>query len=106
MHQIGPEPNAGENSIAYAQTWLHSPTDRQVRYTLGTDDGCRLFVNGELTYEDNRRHGANPFAHFGVVAVKKGWNRFLVKVENGGGEFGLYLRILDESVTYSREKAP
>jgi hypothetical protein len=93
----------GENAIAYAEIWLEAPEDREVLYALGTDDGCRLWVNNELLFEDNTRHGANPLAQVGRMRLRAGWNRVLVKIENGAGGFGLYFRVLDAEVRSVRE---
>jgi hypothetical protein len=92
-----------ENAIAYAQTWLYAPRDKTVLYTLGTDDGCQLFVNGNLVYTDNTRHGASPVQHIGRLVLPEGWSRVLIKVENGRHHFGLYFRVLDPEVIYSAE---
>ncbi len=88
-------------AIAYAETFVQSPDDRTVHYALGTDDGARLWVNGEMIFEDNTQHGASPFQQFGKLSLKKGSNRVLVKVENGGGAFGLYFRLFDGEVKAS-----
>lgn len=93
-----------ENAIAYAQTWLHASSDRRVRYTLGSDDGCRLFINDELVHEAVVRRGAAPMQHLGEVDLRAGWNRVLFKVENGTGGFGLYFRVLDDEVTWSETR--
>jgi len=86
------------DAIAYLQTWLISPDDREVGYTLGTDDGCLLWVNGRLVYEDPTRHGAQPLAQVGRISLREGRNRVLLKIENGGGDFGAYFRVLDPEV--------
>ena len=36
--------------------------------------------------------------HLGRAKLAAGWNRVLIKVENGTGAFGLYFRPLDERV--------
>ena len=86
------------NAIAYARTWLHSPDARSVRIALGTDDGCRFWLNDSLLYEDNTRHGATPYQHLMALPLKPGWNSVLLKVENGVGSFGLYFRLFDEEI--------
>ena len=90
-----------QKAIAYARTYLHSPNDRTVRYAVGTDDGCRFYLNGTMLYEDTKQHGADPFGHFGRLELKRGWNRVLIKVENGGGGFGLYFRVFDDEIRSS-----
>ncbi|MCH7870951.1 MAG: CehA/McbA family metallohydrolase, partial [Planctomycetes bacterium] len=90
-----------QKAIAYARTYLYSPNDRTVRYALGTDDGCRFYLNGDVLFEDTKQHGADPFGHFGKLELRKGWNRVLIKVENGGGGFGLYFRVFDDEIRSS-----
>ncbi len=86
------------NAIAYAQSYIHSPDSRTARVAFGTDDGARLWLNDELMHEDVTRHGASPYQIFRKVQLRNGWNRVLFKVENGGGEFGLYLRVFDNDI--------
>jgi hypothetical protein len=102
LRALGKSRSEVENAIAYAQTYLYAPDDRTVHYTLGSDDGCRLYVNDDLVHEDNTRHGADPFGHLGRLALRRGWNRVLIKVENGGGDFGVYFRVLDDEIRWSR----
>jgi hypothetical protein len=83
---------ASSNAIAYAQTWLHSESVREVTFAFGCDDGGRISVNGVTLYESDERKGANPMEHIGTMTLRPGWNRVLVKVENGDGGFGLYFR--------------
>jgi len=88
-----------ENAIAYAETWLVSPDEREVPFALGTDDGCRLLLNGEPIVEAVTRRGASPWQHFGKLPLRAGRNRVLVKVENGTGDFGLYFQVFDAEVS-------
>ena len=75
---------------------------RTVPFALGTDDGCRVYLNGSLIYDDPSRHGANPWQHFGRLRLRRGWNRVLVKLENGVGNFGLYFQLFDAEVRTAR----
>jgi len=103
LNQLDQRQELSGNAIAYAQTWLHSPDEREVLVALGTDDGCRVWVGSELVYEENTRHRASPMQHLGTVKLTTGWNRVLFKVENGSGDFGLYLRVLDDEVRAAAE---
>ncbi|MHC5003261.1 MAG: CehA/McbA family metallohydrolase [Planctomycetota bacterium] len=93
-----------EDAVAFAQTWLHAPSARRVHYTLGTDDGCRVELNGAVIHEDRTRHGATPMQHVDTMDLRAGWNRVVVAVENGVGSFGLYFRVLDDQVRPSAER--
>jgi hypothetical protein len=87
------------NSIAYLRTWLVSPDDREVIYTLGTDDGSRLWINNTPIFEDPTGHGADPLQQVGRVRLNAGANPVLLKVGNGGGDFGAFFRVLDAEIT-------
>ncbi|MFG0330188.1 MAG: CehA/McbA family metallohydrolase [Phycisphaerales bacterium] len=98
LRQLDPDPAAHENGIAYAQVFLHAPEPLKMWFALGTDDGARVWIGGDLVHDDNTRHGATPLDHFASVELDAGWNRVLFKVENGGGATGLYFRILDDRI--------
>jgi len=87
-----------EDVATFAQTWLLAPAAGEYPYALGSDDGCRVWVGGALLLEDPDEQGARPFDHTGKVALEAGWNRVLMRVENGGGPHGLYFRVLDAGV--------
>ncbi len=101
LREIDPRSERCENAIAFAQTWLKAPADGRYAYTLGTDDGCRLWVADALVFEDPARRGASPLQTIGRLDLREGWNRVLLEVENGTGGFGAYFRVLDDAVTSS-----
>ncbi len=89
----------GEPSVekmAEARAIVHADEPGQVLLALGTDDGCRAWVNGELVVRDNARHGATPYRHIVPIRLRKGENEILVRVENGRGAFGLYASLLEQ----------
>ncbi len=92
------DPLLSENAFAYAEVWLHSDREQEIPFTVGTDDGCVLFLGSQQIYVDTGTHGADPLAHFGQLPLVTGWNRLLMRVENGRGGFGAYLRLLDPTI--------
>lgn len=85
---------AGEG-IAYAYAEIISPDDREVTFTLGSDDGAKMFVNGDLVYSEHVWRGAKIDETFINAKLKKGKNTILVKVENRGINWGLVVRTID-----------
>ncbi len=81
--------------IAYAYAEVQSPDDRQVNMTLGSNDGAKMWINNEVVY--NKHAGRNAVADQETLNIKfkKGENKILVKVENLGASWGLYLRVVD-----------
>lgn len=92
---------AYEQAITYARVFVYSGGERPVRFSTGSDDGCRLWLNGELIYEDASEKGVNPLQHVGTMKLRNGWNEVLAKVENGGGPYGLYLRLFADDLRFS-----
>ena len=81
--------------IAYAYAEVESPDDREVKITLGSNDGAKMWINDEVVY--NKHVGRNAVADQEMLTVKfkKGKNKILVKIENLGASWGLYLRIVN-----------
>ena len=69
-----------ENVIAYAKCWLWSPDKRNVDFTVGSDDACRIWVGNEVVYNDATWHSALKDRTFGSCTLQKGWNPVLFKV--------------------------
>jgi uncharacterized protein len=81
--------------IAYAYFQLTSPDDRTVTLTLGSNDGAKLWVNGEAVYEKSIARTAVADQVLLSVKLKAGVNHLLAKVDNYGSNWGLYLRVVD-----------
>ncbi len=84
-----------ENTLVYAQTFLHSPTARTVRCAFGCDDGGRVWLGERLVHEDHAQKTANPLEQLLTLELEPGWNRLVLEVENTSGEFGFYFRLLE-----------
>ncbi len=94
-----------EDAVAYARCTLTSPDQRTVNCTIGTDDGCRIWINDTLVWDDPEYHGATPNAALFTAHLKKGDNAVLCKVLNGTRDFGLYLRVMDDQITEPQDPA-
>jgi putative heme-binding domain-containing protein len=81
------------NSVSYMHRVIESPADQEVTILLGTDDGCRLFVNGEKVFGHERHEAAAPARDAVKVKLKKGVNAVLLKVNNGNIPHGFYFTI-------------
>lgn len=87
------EPN--EKAIAYGLVYVHSPDSRKTKILVGSDDGIRIWLNDELVHSNPAYRGAYPDHDKVEVKLKRGWNKLLVKVLQGGGGWGIYLRFVD-----------
>lgn len=102
-------------AVAYAYTQLTSDSDREWSIQTAHNDGCSIWVNGELVYQ---KSGKNKLAiHFEErsvempdefkIRLKKGSNNVLIKSESYGNEWVVYLQppslkgaVVSESMQY------
>ena len=84
-----------DRGIVYGLVYVHSPDKREALMLLGSDDGVRVWLNDELVHTNPAYRGAYPDQDRVPVTLKKGWNKLLIKVLQGGGGWGYYLRFVD-----------
>ncbi len=87
------EPN--EQVIAYGLVYVLSPEARQTLILVGSDDGVRIWLNDKLIHNNPAYRGAYPDQDKVQAELKQGWNKLLIKVQQGGGGWGYYLRFVD-----------
>lgn len=81
--------------VVYALTYIYSPTDRASTLMLGTDDGVKVFLNDTQVHRLLAIRVAAPDQDRVPLALKKGWNKLLLKIENNFGGYNFYARLLD-----------
>ncbi|NQT27745.1 amidohydrolase family protein [candidate division KSB1 bacterium] len=84
-----------QEAIVYAYAEVKSPNKRDVKMTLGSDDGAKVWVNGELVYNVHAWRAVAVDEDVIEAKLRKGLNRILVKVENRGMNWGLAMRVID-----------
>jgi len=84
-----------EQTIAYGLTYVFTPEDRRAQLLIGSDDGVRIWLNDNLIHSNPAYRGAYPDQDKIPVVLKKGWNKLLVKVLQGEGGWGFYVRFID-----------
>jgi hypothetical protein len=83
------------NAVAYAYAVITAPRDTETTIGLGSNDGAKVWVNGELVFSRHiGRHAAPNQESFGVK-LRAGRNAVLVKIENWGARWELYLSAHD-----------
>lgn len=94
---------ATDNAAAYLSFYVWSPRALdnlliepnmpKLDLLMGSDDGCQVWLNGKLVSEDRNVHPVTPDAIVAsTLPLQRGWNHFLVKVVQGGGEWGYTAR--------------
>src|SRR5262249_42589404 len=84
--------------FAYVATWLHCPDGPDRRTTtvrLGSDDGGRVWLDGQVVFPHAIHRPLALDADRFEVDLQPGWHALLVKVKNDDGGFGLALRLCD-----------
>ena len=83
----------GTNRAAYFRTCVVAPSDQEARVELGSDDGVKVWLNGELVHANDQSRGCNPGEDKFNVRLKQGKNPMLVKITQGSGEWALCMRL-------------
>jgi len=75
------------DSVAYAYREVESASSGEALLMLGSDDGVKLWVNGELVLANHVTRALRKGEDSVVVPLVKGRNRILVKVGQARGEW-------------------
>lgn len=80
--------------IAYAWAEIDVPEATTVLLGIGSDDGVKVWLNGELVHENWIGRAVNKDDDLVSVTLRKGSNQLLLKVQNGIGDWGFACRVL------------
>jgi hypothetical protein len=86
------EPN--RDAVAYALADLDRAEAGEATLEIGSDDGCAVWVNGERVHSSFAPRGLTPGQDKVKVSLRAGANQLLVKVSQGGGDWGFCLRVV------------
>ena len=79
--------------VAYAITYIHSESPREVRFDIGSDDGIVAWLNGKEFLRAPEPGPAAP-AQFRVpCTLRAGWNPIMLKIAQLFGDWGFYFEI-------------
>lgn len=81
-------------AVAYIYTAVQSDAARQAQVLLGSDDGMKLWVNGELVHTWHGARGVKRDEDKVGIRLQRGMNRLLFKVDQGSGGWGLAARLV------------
>lgn len=84
-----------ENVVGYASVYVKSPNARKAIMSTGSDDGIKAWLNGKQVIANNANRPATPDADEAPVELKAGWNQVLLKITQGGAQWGYYFDLLD-----------
>ncbi|MEJ5275638.1 MAG: hypothetical protein WHU94_06995, partial [Thermogemmata sp.] len=94
------------SSATYLYWEIDSPREQPVEILLGSDDGARLWLNGQAIFRTQATRAAAPEQDRLKAVLRKGKNTLLLKVANGDGPHGAYLSLIaDEELRLLRPAA-
>ena len=94
------------NVAAYAYKEIYSDDEGMYIFSLGTNDGGRLWINGVEVWDHPGARGCTPDADLIPVFINKGLNKILLKIEERGNSWGFCARILPFNIdTFTKNKA-
>ncbi len=70
--------------IVYGSVILDSPKEQETTMFVGSDDACKVWLNGELIHSAFVVRGANDYQDFFPATLKAGQNVLLVALDNHG----------------------
>ncbi len=79
-----------DEGVAYAYRIFEVAQDTDMSVGLGSNDGIKLWLNGELLFESKASRTAAPGQEIVTLSLKQGKNTVLVKVDQLGGGWGFY----------------
>jgi putative membrane-bound dehydrogenase-like protein len=82
--------------VSHLYCEVDSPSAQDATVLLGTDDQAYLWVNRKRVYQSTQHRAAVPEQDRVQVRLRPGRNTFLLKINNGDGEHGLYFSVRSE----------
>lgn len=90
---LHPPEGPQDEVCVFARTVVRSDEARDATLLLGSDDGCRVWLNGELVFESIALRHLTPDEFKVPIRLRAGDNVLVIGVEDRQGGFGLAARI-------------
>ncbi|MDA0334256.1 MAG: DUF362 domain-containing protein [bacterium] len=95
----------GARTVAYAFTWFDAPADQQAELWIGSDEGLRVWINGEIAYDYTRRRTYRDDEIVQdkklPIRLRKGENTLLVKAVQEFSDFQFALNICEPEANFT-----
>jgi HEAT repeat protein len=83
-----------ENCVAYLRTRIIAPKEGHGVLLMGSDDGIKAWLNGEVVHSNNVDRGQVVDQDAAPIRLNQGTNELMLKVTQGGGGWGACARIV------------
>ena len=84
---------SGDNRAAYLRCVVVSPKKQDARLEAGSDDGIKVWLNGNVIHSKDVGRGMNMFEDKVDITLNKGDNSLLMKITQQGGGWEACARI-------------
>ncbi len=84
----------GSSRVAYLRCMVDCPTAQDAVLELGSDDGVKAWLNGELVHANDARRAVKAGSDRADVSLRAGPNQLLLKVTQAAGEWGAVARFV------------
>jgi hypothetical protein len=82
---------------AYAAVYVYSPTAQTANFWMGSDDGIKAWLNGQVIWTNNVDRAYGTDQDRTTASLRQGWNLLLVKISQNNGAWRFSVRICDAS---------
>ncbi len=83
--------------VAYAACALDLETEGEIVLGLGSNDGIKAWLNGQVIWDNHRPRAAEPDQDYVRCQVRPGPNLLLLKIDQGFGKWGFYARVVERA---------
>ncbi len=83
----------GDNRVAYLRAKLWADKSQPARLELGSNDGVKAWLNGELVHGNNINRGLTPGEDRAAINLKEGENVLLLKIIQNSGRWAACARV-------------
>lgn len=91
VHNFHPHfPKNPEWSGVYLYRDIDAPVAVDLPASFGSDDTLTVWLNGQKIVASAEHRGAAPDQNLATLKLKQGKNQLLLKINNGGGDWGFY----------------
>ncbi len=84
----------GEQCVAYARTWIVSNRPMAARFEMGSDDGLKVWLNGQLVHVNNTARPLTAGSDKVDVTLKQGRNALLLKITQNNLPWEFCVRVV------------
>ncbi|HUW19667.1 MAG TPA: family 16 glycoside hydrolase [Sedimentisphaerales bacterium] len=84
----------GEYCAGYLRTKVWSPKEERARLQVGSNDGIKVWLNGDVVHSNNVLRAVSRDEDIAEVTLREGWNVLMMKITQSRGEWSACARFV------------